>query len=78
VNSILIIGLAILLIGAISVTFSRPKTYLNRLINLEIAGWGLLLVLLAYNESLSLLTFIAVTAIATFVIVRLLEWRGAT
>ncbi|MDI6866167.1 DUF2107 family protein [Methanoculleus sp.] len=70
-----ILGLAILLIGVLAVAFVRPKTYVARLINLEIPGWGLLLVMLAYDETLALLTFIAVTAISTFVIVRLMEWR---
>ncbi|WP_243668955.1 EhaE family protein [Methanoculleus chikugoensis] len=57
----------------------RPKTYIARLINLEIpGGWGLLLVMLAYDEALALMTFIAVTAISTFVIVRLMEWRDAS
>ncbi len=76
-NGVFILGLAILIIGAVSVTFARPKTYLARLINLEIPGWGLLLIMLAYDEGLALLTFVAVTAIATFVIVRVMEWRDA-
>ncbi|BBL68157.1 EhaE family protein [Methanoculleus chikugoensis] len=77
-NTTFILGLAILLIGVFSVAFVRPKTYIARLINLEIPGWGLLLVMLAYDEALALMTFIAVTAISTFVIVRLMEWRDAS
>jgi len=68
----------ILVIGVLAVAFVRPKTYIARLINLEIPGWGLLLVMLAYDEALALLTFVAVTAISTFVIVRLMEWRDAS
>jgi energy-converting hydrogenase A subunit E len=34
--------------------------------------------MLAYDEALALLTFVAVTAISTFVIVRLMEWRDAS
>lgn len=77
-NATLILGLAVLVIGVLSVAFVRPKTYVARLINLEMPAWGLLLVMLAYDEALALLTFIAVTAISTFVIVRLMEWRDAS
>jgi energy-converting hydrogenase A subunit E len=78
VNAVFILGLAILVIGVLSVAFVRPKTYVARLINLEIPAWGLLLVMLAYDEALAILTFVAVTAIGTFVIVRLMEWRDAS
>ncbi|MDD3977924.1 MAG: DUF2107 family protein [Methanomicrobium sp.] len=74
-NSLFLLGLGILIIGCVSAAFPNPKTYLNRLINLEISGFGLLIVMLYYNETLALLTFIAVTAIATFVLVRVLERR---
>ncbi|PKL62258.1 MAG: DUF2107 domain-containing protein [Methanomicrobiales archaeon HGW-Methanomicrobiales-2] len=77
-NTTFILGLAILVIGVLSVAFVRPKTYVARLINLEIPAWGLLLVMLAYDEALALMTFVAVTAISTFVIVRLMEWRDAS
>ncbi|MBP2132345.1 energy-converting hydrogenase A subunit E [Methanomicrobium sp. W14] len=70
-----ILGLGILVIGVIAAGFPNPKTYLNRFINLEISGFGLLLVMLSYNETLALLTFIAVTAISTFVLLRVLERR---
>jgi energy-converting hydrogenase A subunit E len=78
VNAVFALGLAILVIGVLSVAFVRPKTYVARLINLEIPAWGLLLVMLAYDEALAILTFVAVTAISTFVIVRLMEWRDAS
>ncbi|KAF5038419.1 hypothetical protein DSECCO2_554430 [anaerobic digester metagenome] len=77
-NAILALGLAILVIGVLSVAFVRPKTYVARLINLEIPAWGLLLIMLTYDEALAILTFVAVTAIGTFVIVRLLSWRDAS
>ncbi|HPK81472.1 MAG TPA: DUF2107 family protein [Methanoculleus sp.] len=77
-NAILALGLAILIIGVLSVAFVRPKTYVARLINLEIPAWGLLLIMLTYDEALAILTFVAVTAIGTFVIVRLLSWRDAS
>ncbi|MDD3620779.1 MAG: DUF2107 family protein [Methanofollis sp.] len=72
----LLLGLAILIIGAVAAAFPRPKTYLSRIIVLEIPAWGLLLMMLAYDEALALLTFIAVTAISTFVMVRVVERRG--
>jgi len=79
VNAIFALGLAILVIGVLSVAFVRPKTYVARLINLEIPAWGLLLlIMLTYDEALAILTFVAVTAIGTFVIVRLLSWRDAS
>ena len=77
-NAVFILGLAILVIGVLSVAFVRPKTYVARLINLEIPAWGLLLIMLTYDEALAILTFVAVTAISTFVIVRLLSWRDAS
>ncbi|HDS62816.1 MAG TPA: DUF2107 domain-containing protein, partial [Methanofollis liminatans] len=64
-ESELILGLLVLIIGALAAAFPRPKTYLSRIISLEIPAWGLLLIMLAYNETLALLTFIAVTAIST-------------
>ena len=77
-NTILVLGLAVIIIGVLAVAFVRPKTYVARLINLEIPAWGLLLIMLAYDEALALMTFVAVTAISTFVIVRLMEWRDAS
>ncbi|HDR74269.1 MAG TPA: DUF2107 domain-containing protein [Methanoculleus sp.] len=71
------LGIAILVIGTTAAAFPRPKTYLTRLINLEIPAWGLLLIMLSFDETLALLTFIAVTAISTFVIVRVVERRHA-
>jgi len=67
----------VLIIGALAAAFPRPKTYLSRIISLEIPAWGLLLIMLAYNETLALLTFIAVTAISPFVMVRVVERRTA-
>ncbi len=72
-NAEFFLGLAILLIGVAGVAFTKPKTYLNRLINLEIPAWGLLLIMLSYDETIALLTFVAVTAVSTFVLVRVIE-----
>lgn len=53
-NPEFVLGLTLILIGTIASAFPRPKTYLMRLINLEIPAWGLLLVMLSYNEALAL------------------------
>ena len=72
-NAEFLLGLAILFIGTAAAAFPRPKTYLARLINLEIPGFGLLLIMLSFDETLALLTFVAVTTISTFVFVRVME-----
>jgi len=72
-NPEFLLGLVILFIGTVAAAFPRPKTYLARLINLEIPGFGLLLIMLSFDETLALLTFVAVTTISTFVFVRVME-----
>jgi energy-converting hydrogenase A subunit E len=68
-----IIGLLILVVGTVAAAFPRPKNYLTQLINLEIPGWGLLLVMLSYNEALALFTFGAVSVLSTFIYVRVMQ-----
>ena len=68
-----VIGLGVLIAGTIAVAFPRPKDYLTRLINLEIPGWGLLLVMLHYNEALALFTFAAVSVLSTYIFVRIMQ-----
>ncbi|NTW92062.1 MAG: DUF2107 family protein [Methanoregulaceae archaeon] len=72
-----IIGLIILLGGSVASAFPRPKTYLVQLINLEIPAWGLLLVMLSYNEALALFTFGGVSALSTFIYVRVMQKKEA-
>jgi energy-converting hydrogenase A subunit E len=72
-NAEFVLGLAILVIGTIASAFPRPKTYVNRLINLEIPGWGILLIMLSFNESLALLTFGAVSVLSMFIFIRVIE-----
>ena len=72
-----ILGCIILIIGVIAAGFPREKTYLTRLINLEIPAFGLLLIMLAYDKMLAIMTFIAVTAISTFVLMRVIERKEA-
>ncbi|GAB7015876.1 DUF2107 family protein [Methanogenium cariaci] len=71
----LILGFIILLAGVAASAFPRERDYISRLIHVEMAGAGLMLIMLAYNETIALLTFVAVTAIATIVLIRVIE-RG--
>jgi len=68
-----LLGLFLILAGTLAVAFPRKKDYLTRLINLEIPAWGLLLLMLYYNEALALLTFGAVTALTVFIFVRVMQ-----
>lgn len=70
---VFLLGMILLIIGAATVAFPTKKTYLTRLINLEIAEFGLLLVMLDYDETLALITFLTVSAVSTFIFVRVLE-----
>lgn len=71
-----LIGLVLLIGGTIAASFPRPKDYLTRLINLEIPGFGLLLVMLSYNESLALFTFAAISVLSTYIYVRVVQKRS--
>jgi len=71
-----VLGLVILVVGTIAAALPRERTYLDRLINLEIPGWGLLLVMLSYDEALALFTFGGVSVLSTFIFVRVMEKRG--
>lgn len=76
-NPEFILGAFLLLGGTIAAAFPRPRTYLNRLINLEISSWGLLLLMLSYNEALALLTFGGVSALTVYIFVRVLQKKEA-
>jgi energy-converting hydrogenase A subunit E len=71
-----VLGLVILVVGTLASALPRERTYLDRLINLEIPGWGLLLVMLSYDEALALFTFGGVSVLSTFIFVRVMEKRG--
>jgi len=71
------IGLLLMVIGTWACAFPRDREYLTRLINLEIPAFGLLLVALSFDETLALLTFIAVSTLTTFVLVLLIERKVA-
>ena len=72
-----VLGLFLVLAGTVASAFPLPKTPLVQLINLEIPAWGLLLLMLSYNEALALLTFGGVSALSTFIYVRVIQKRGA-
>lgn len=76
-NPEFILGLVLLAAGTIAGAFPRPRTYLNRLINLEIPAWGLLLVMLSYNEALALLTFGGVSALSVYIFARVIQKKEA-
>lgn len=76
-NPEFLLGAFLLLVGTIAAAFPRPRTYLNRLINLEISSWGLLLLMLSYNEALALLTFGGVSALTVYIFVRVLQKKEA-
>ena len=68
-----VLGIAVLLVGTVAAAYPRPKTYLTQLINLEIPAWGLLLVMLSYDEALALFTFGGISALSTFILMRVIE-----
>jgi len=68
-----LIGSFLIIAGTLAVVFPRPKTYLVRLINLEIPAWGILLLMLSYDETLALLTYGGVSALTVFILVRVLQ-----
>lgn len=68
-----LIGCILLLAGVIFTAFPREKTYLTRIINLEVAEFGLVFIMLGFNETLALATFVAVNIVATLIFVRVIE-----
>lgn len=72
-----IVGLFILVAGTIAAAFPSPRNYMTRLINLEIPGFGLLLIMLSYNEALALFTFGTISVLSTFIYVRVIQKREA-
>jgi energy-converting hydrogenase A subunit E len=72
-----VVGLFILVAGTIAAAFPRPVNYMTRLINLEIPGFGLLLIMLSYNEALALFTVGVISVLSTFIYVRVIQKREA-
>ncbi|WP_292461213.1 EhaE family protein [Methanothermococcus sp.] len=65
------IGYFLLIIGVIGAIFG-PMTNdpLKRLLNIEVPSMGVALIFLAYNETLALMTYIAVNSVLMLVFVR--------
>lgn len=68
-----ILGCILLIAGGLFTAFPRDKRYITRLINIEVAEFGLVLIMLSLSEVLALVTFIAVNIVSTFIFVRLIE-----
>ncbi|MCZ0860394.1 MAG: DUF2107 family protein [Methanocorpusculum sp.] len=72
-----LIGCILLLAGVTATAYPRDTTYLTRLINMEVAEFGLVAIMLAFDEMLALVTFIAVNIVTTLIFVRLIEKKEA-
>ena len=70
------LGFLLLFIGVFAVAFPRDRRYLTRLIHIEIPAFGLFLVMLALDETIALVTFVAVNGVSAFVLMRVLERTG--
>lgn len=68
-----VVGCILLLAGVIFTAYPREKTYLTRLINMEVAEFGLVFIMLSFNETLALVTFVAVNVVTTLIFVRVIE-----
>jgi len=65
------IGYFLLIMGTIGAIFGpMSNDPLKRLLNIEVPSMGVALILLAYNETLALMTFLAVNAVLMLVFVR--------
>ena len=73
-----LLGFILLFFGVFITAFPRDRRYLTRLIHVEISSFGLLLIMLALDETVALATFVAVNAISVFVFMRVLERTGAS
>ena len=68
-----VVGCILLLAGVVFTAYPREKTYLTRLINMEVAEFGLVFIMLGFNETLALVTFVAVNVVTTLIFVRVIE-----
>ncbi|HJJ43292.1 MAG TPA: DUF2107 family protein [Methanocorpusculum sp.] len=73
-----IVGCILLLLGVLFTAFPREKTYLTRLINMEVAEFGLVFIMLTFSETLALVTFIAVNIVTTLIFIRVIEKKEAS
>ncbi|HJJ29780.1 MAG TPA: DUF2107 family protein [Methanocorpusculum sp.] len=73
-----LVGCILLLLGVLFTAFPREKTYLTRLINMEVAEFGLVFIMLTFSETLALVTFVAVNIVTTLIFVRVIEKKEAS
>ncbi|HJJ50393.1 MAG TPA: DUF2107 family protein [Methanocorpusculum sp.] len=66
------------MLGVLFTAFPREKTYLTRLINMEVAEFGLVFIMLTFSETLALVTFVAVNIVTTLIFVRVIEKKEAS
>lgn len=68
-----VLGCILLIAGIIFIAFPQNKKYITRLINMEVAEFGLVFIMLGFSEMLALVTFVAVNVVTTLIFVRLIE-----
>ncbi|MDO5845229.1 MAG: DUF2107 family protein [Methanocorpusculum sp.] len=68
-----VLGCILLIAGIIFTAFPQNKKYITRLINMEVAEFGLVFIMLGFSEMLALVTFVAVNVVTTLIFVRLIE-----
>ena len=73
-----LVGCILLLLGVLFTAFPREKTYLTRLINMEVTEFGLVFIMLTFSETLALVTFVAVNIVTTLIFVRVIEKKEAS
>ena len=73
-----ILGLLLIFLGTLAVAFPRDRRYLTRLLHVEIPSFGLLLLMLTFDETVAFATFIAVNGISICVLMRVLERSDAS
>ncbi len=67
----LYVGLILLLIGCIGALFGpKVDNIMIRLLNIEVSAVGVMLIFLSFDETLALMTYIAINAPLTYVLVR--------
>ncbi|WP_423792896.1 EhaE family protein [Methanocaldococcus indicus] len=65
------LGLFLLIIGTFGGIFGpKVENPVIRLLNIEVAAFGVMLIFLSYDETIALMTYIGVTAALTLVLVR--------
>ncbi|WP_456372362.1 EhaE family protein [Methanocaldococcus sp.] len=71
IEYLLYLGYVLLIIGTIgAIVGPKSNDKLIRLLNTEVATFGVCFIFLAYDEALALMTFIAVNAILSLILVR--------